>query len=279
MNFSSNHIFNLKTVSYSYPNEQVGLNNINFTVSEGEVVVFLGCNGSGKSTLLKLLDGLIFPSKGVFNAFGRQIDKSTFEDGQFSQFFRRHVALVFQDSDIQLFSPTVYEELAFGPLQLGMPDEEVRKRVKEIMNLLDIAKLKDKEPHQLSGGEKKKVAIASVLTVSPSILLLDEPTNNLDPRTKAWLIELVDKLGNSLKTVIASTQDLEFARRVADRIIVIGENHQIIADDNPEIILTNTELLISANLIHEHWHQHDGYAHQHFHAHDEKHAHSHPDKQ
>jgi cobalt/nickel transport system ATP-binding protein len=278
MNFSSKPIFDLKAVSYSYPNGQVGLNNINFTVSEGEVVVLLGCNGSGKSTLLKLLDGLIFPNKGIFSAFGKQINKHSFENESFSQFFRRQISLVFQDSDIQLFSPTVYEELAFGPLQLGMPDEKVRERIEEIMNLLEIAKLKDKEPHQLSGGEKKKVAIASVLTVSPSILLLDEPTNNLDPRTKAWLIELIDKLGNSLKTVIASTQDLEFARRVADRIVVIGENHQVVADDDSEIILADTKLLTSANLIHKHWHQHDGYAHQHFHVHDEKHAHSHPDK-
>jgi len=271
-------IFDLKSVSYTYVGKISALNDISFKVTSGEQISIMGSNGSGKSTLLTLLDGLIYPTLGEFYAFGNQIEEEVFDaikDNEFRSYFRKRVGFVFQNSDVQLFSSTVFEEVAFGPMQLNMSPEEVKTRVIEVLEMLGITKLEDRAPHTLSGGEKKKVCIASVLANNPDVLLLDEPTAGLDPRTQLWLVELLQELGRAGKTIITATHDLETVEQISNRSIVMSEDHRIVVDGDVENVLNNRELLLSTNLIHEHMHVHSKLVHGHLHAHYREHIHEH----
>jgi len=271
-------IFDLKNVSYTYVGKISALNDISFKVMPGEQISIMGSNGSGKSTLLTLLDGLIYPASGEFYAFGNQIEEEVFDaikDNEFRSYFRKRVGFVFQNSDVQLFSSTVFEEVAFGPMQLNMSPEEVKTRVIEVLDMLGITKLEDRAPHTLSGGEKKKVCIASVLANNPDVLLLDEPTAGLDPRTQLWLVELLQELGRAGKTIITATHDLETVEQISNRSLVMSEDHRIVVDGDVEHVLNNRELLLSTNLIHEHMHVHGKLVHGHLHAHYREHIHEH----
>ncbi len=268
-------LFDLREISFAYPGGRAALDNINLSVKAGERVALLGPNGSGKSTLLKILDGLVFAEVGSFKAFGRAITETLLERGDFAANFRRQVAFVFQDSDTQLFSPTVLEEVSFGPLQLDITPEAAGERAREILEMMEISHLAQAQPHQLSGGEKKKVALAGSLATGPDVILLDEPTSNLDPKTKNWLIDFLIELGSVGKTLILATQDLDVASAFASRVVILDNRHGIVADGDPESLLADRKLLERANLIHEHWHDHDSGAHHHFHAHYNEHKHSH----
>ena len=178
--------------------------------------------------------------------------------------FHREVGLVFQDPDIQLFSATVLDDVAFGPLQLGLSQDEVKARCDEALAQMEITHLADRAPFELSGGEKKRAAIASVLSLRPDVILLDEPTASLDPRTKWVLVNLIRRLGAGGKTIITATHELEIVPIIANRVVVIGEERRVLADGTPEEILDDHELLIRANLIHEHLHE-QGVRHGHAH--------------
>jgi len=261
-------IFDLKDVSYSYLGKFEALKDVNLSISQGEQVSLIGTNGSGKSTLLSILDALIFPTTGEFLAFGQPVEEEVFDslaESEFRTFFRKNVAFVFQNSDVQLFSSTVFDEIAFGPLQLGMTKEEVTERVEEVMDLFEISKLRDRAPHTLSGGEKKKVCIASALAINPEVLLLDEPTAGLDPRTQLWLIELFQELGGAGKTIVVATHDLDTVEHISKRAVVMGEDHTIKADRGACDVIGDLDLLLSANLIHKHMHRHGTVFHEHYH--------------
>src|ERR1035437_6895301 len=264
-------IFEAKNLSYDYPGNIPALRNINFAVRPGEQIALLGANSSGKSTLLKLLDGLAFPKGGELLAFGKPLSELAFKDRNFIYEFRRHVGLVFQDADAQLFSPTVWDEVTFGPLQLGIPKEEVVSRGKEVLELLDITHLKDRPPYLLSGGEKKRVSIACVLSLHPTVLLLDEPTNGLDPRSQGNLIDFLLGWAGKDKTLVYSTQDLDIVEEIATRAIVMGSQHEIVADGNPQDFLSDAEFLRQTNLIHVHSHRHKALEHSHPHLHEHDH--------
>ncbi|MDD1725623.1 MAG: energy-coupling factor ABC transporter ATP-binding protein, partial [Euryarchaeota archaeon] len=224
------------------------------------------------------LAALIFPTSGQFKAFGNAVKEEAFNslDGnEFGRYFRKNVGFVFQNPDIQLFCSTVFDEIAFGPLQLGMSQEEVKRRTEEIMSLMGISGLRDRAPHTLSGGEKKKVCIASILSVNPDVLLLDEPTTGLDPRSQLWLIELLQDLAKAGKTVVTATHDLDIVEKISTRAIVFGEDHTIKADADSSAVMNDLELLTSANLIHKHMHRHASLMHEHLHAHKGEHHHEH----
>ena len=174
---------------------------------------------------------------------------------------------MFQNPDVQLFSATVWDEVAFGPLQLGLSRERITTTVEELLASLRIMDLRDRAPHTLSDGQKKKVAIASSLATDPDVLLLDEPTNGLDPRTQVWLIELLDELHHRGKTIITATHDLSIAGDIADRAIVLSEEQTIAADGPFWDVIENEDLLLKVNLIHEHAHRHGDSAHVHRHGH------------
>jgi len=270
----------LREVSYSYVGKIDALKDVNLKINQGEQVTIIGSNGSGKSTLLAILDGLVYPTSGEFYAFDNLVSEEAFDaikDNEFRSYFRTKVGFVFQNSDVQLFSSTVFEEIAFGPLQLNLPLAEVKARVEDVMEMMQIGKLRDRPPHTLSGGEKKKVCIATVLVNNPDVLLLDEPSAGLDPRTQLWLIELLQELGQAGKTVITATHDLEIIDQISKRAIVMGEDHRIKVDGDAEAVLSDYELLLSSNLVHEHTHLHGKLVHEHLHVHGKKHnSHEHP---
>jgi len=265
------HIFEAKNLNYDYPGKIPALRQVNFIIGAGELVALVGANGSGKSTLLKLLDGLIFPTDGELLAFRQLLYEKTFKDSTFVAEFRRKVGLVFQDPDVQLFSSTVWDEVTFGPLQLGISKDEVVSRGKEVLALLNIAHLRERPPYLLSGGEKKKVSLASVLSLRPQVLLLDEPTTGLDPWSQGNLIDFLFQWADKEKSMVFSTQDLDIVEEIATRVIVIGAEHNILADGKPEEFLSDPDFLLKANLLHEHSHRHKNLMHRHPHAHEHQH--------
>jgi cobalt/nickel transport system ATP-binding protein len=247
-------VYHLRDVRFAYPGGHLALDGIDLDIARGERVSLLGANGSGKSTLLKLLDGIVAPSSGTMVALGR--DVAAVVAGQDGFRFHREVGLVFQDPDIQLFSATVFDDVAFGPLQLGMTRDEVRERCAEALDEMGIAHLADRAPFELSGGEKKRAAIASVLSLRPDVILLDEPTAALDPRTKSVLVDLIGRLGRAGRTIITATHELEIVPGISDRVVVLGENRRVLTDGTPATVLADRALLLQANLIHEHLHGH-----------------------
>jgi cobalt/nickel transport system ATP-binding protein len=271
----SDPAFELSGVSFAYGEDVPALRDVSLTIARGEKVVLLGANGSGKSTLLKILNGLLHPTSGAFRAFGEEITERALRDEAVAHRFRRRVGFIFQNSDAQLFSATVRDEIAFGPLQMGLTPGQVEQRIADVATMLDIARLLDRPPFRLSGGEKKKVALASILVINPEVILLDEPTGGLDPRSQRWLVELLMTLHGAGKTLVTATHDLDIVSEIADRAVVMNEEHAIEAAGHPCDILEDTELLLRVNLIHEHTHWHEGHRHSHPHFHGGDHAHEH----
>lgn len=245
-------VFEVQNVSFAYEGRHPALDNVSLTAHAGESIVILGANGCGKSTLLKLLDGLYFPSSGSICAFGDPLSEAALREDEFNFAFRRRVGLVFQDTDVQLFSPSVLDEVAFAPLQLGVSREEVTQRVEEALSALRIERLRDRAPHRLSGGEKRRVALASLLSLRPDVWLMDEPTTGLDPRSQSWLVEFIQTQRGGGKTVITATHDLSIVEAIATRVYVFDEEHHVTADGSAEEILGDHDLLHRCNLAHYH---------------------------
>ncbi len=276
MNSNNTPIFQVSDITFSY-NNQVALKDVNLTVQPGERIAILGANGSGKSTLLKILDGLYFPQTGEVCAFGELLSEQAFQDEVRAFDFRRRVGLVFQDPEVQLFSPTVWDEVTFAPLHLGLPRAEVIERSEWVMDLVGITKLRDRAPHRLSGGEKKKVALASILSLRPDVWLLDEPTASLDPRSQSRLLDFIGELTKQGKTIITATHDLDIVEEIADRVVMFCEEHEITGEGAPHDVLSDYDRLIECNLIHEHRHKHREMdtEHVHHHLHPTVHEHKH----
>ncbi|MEM2576994.1 MAG: ABC transporter ATP-binding protein [Candidatus Bathyarchaeia archaeon] len=227
----------LINVTYVYPDGTVALKDISLKIMKGEKVAILGPNGSGKSTLFMVIAGLLKPVKGEVKIFNSS--NSGFP----------LVGLAFQDPDDQLFCQTLIEDVAFGALNLGLTKKEAIKKAEEILKAVGLEKLKNKPPHRLSIGEKKKASIATVLIMKPKILALDEPTSNLDPKSKFELINLVNKLyKNNEFTLIVATHDTEFALKTVEKAYVLN-NGRIVGSGLINEVLTNTDLLRKIGLI------------------------------
>ncbi|WP_026891864.1 energy-coupling factor ABC transporter ATP-binding protein [Lacrimispora aerotolerans] len=238
----------IKNLFYSY-GDSIALDDINLVIRPGEAVALMGANGCGKSTLLKLINGLISPDQGSYSFNGVEITEKKLQDAKFSKLFHQKIGFVFQNSDTQLFSSSVYDEVAFGPRQMGMSESEVDIRVNDCLCLLSIQSLKNRIPYHLSGGEKRKVAIACVMSLNPEVLVLDEPMNGLDPKTQRWLVEFLNHLNKAGKTLITSTHNLELVHGISNRAVLFHEEHTIAADLPTERLLENVELLKKVNLI------------------------------
>jgi cobalt/nickel transport system ATP-binding protein len=241
-------VFHARDLCYSYDNGISALDHIHFDLQAGERVAILGSNGSGKSTLLKILDGLFFPSAGEVFVWGELLTESALQEEGFHYRFRSHVGLLMQDSDAQLFMPSVREEVAFAPLQMGLAMDAVQARVESALDSLGIRHLQDRAPHQLSGGEKKRVALASILSLAPDVWLLDEPSAGLDPRSVAWLLEYLCAPEAAGRTVVTATHDLSIVEKIADRVYVLDERHQILEAGASRDVISNQSLLVRANL-------------------------------
>jgi cobalt/nickel transport system ATP-binding protein len=259
-------MIDITNVYYSYEGVNA-LYNVNLHIDKGEAVALMGPNGSGKSTLLKLINGIISPDQGVYLFSNHEITHKKLQDPQFAKSFHQKVGFVFQNSDTQLFCADVYDEIAFGPRQMGMNEDEIKNRVDDCLKLLDIQDFKRRSPYHLSGGEKRKVAIACVLSLNPEVLVLDEPMNGLDPRTQRWLVEFLIHLNKAGKTLITSTHNLELVQEISTRAILFNENHTIVADMPTSKLLEEIDLLKEVNLVDKYYHSHEGKDHRHFHDH------------
>jgi len=249
-------IFELEAVHFRYP-DVPALQGVSLRVEPGECVAVLGANGSGKSTLLRVLAGLSPAEQGAVSFDGRPLAETPE--------FRRRVGVLFQNTDAQLFNATVLDEVAFGPLQMDWPREKILERVHAVLCELGIEHLKDRPPHRLSGGEKKRVALASVLVLEPDVLLLDEPTATLDPSSQAALLDfLFEGLGR--RTVLIATHSLELAHEIAGRCVILDAG-RVAADGPCPEILADEALLRRTHLLHAHRHRHPGSVHAHPHRH------------
>ena len=246
-NLEQINAFEARNVTFRY-NDVVALDDLTVNIEQNKRIAILGANGSGKSTFLRLLDGLYFPDKGIISAFGDELTEDAFQSDEFAHAFRRRVAFVFQNPDVQLFNPTVFDEVAFAPLQLKWAKGEIISKVDEMLETLEISHLKDRAPHRLSGGEKKRVALASVLILEPEVLLLDEPTAALDPKSQSGIVELLAGWSNADKTVVTATHDLDTIEDIADYCYIF-QNGRIAGSGTPREVVADTALLESANLI------------------------------
>ncbi|BEV71645.1 MULTISPECIES: energy-coupling factor ABC transporter ATP-binding protein [unclassified Paludibacterium] len=233
--------FLLEDVHYAY--HDIGaLHGLSLSIPAGQRVALLGANGSGKSTLLRLLDGLYFPDQGRISAFGEPLTEAVLRDEAVSHAFRRRVGLVFQNPDVQLFNPTVMDELAFGPLQLGWAPAQIHARIDEMLTRFAITHLRHRAPHRLSGGEKKRVALASVLMTEPEVLLLDEPNAGLDPASQDDMLHFLRESKGQGRTLVMATHELESVAEIADHCLVLHQG-RLEAQGSPQAILADQDLL------------------------------------
>ena len=266
----ANIALDVRSVSYSYEGVSA-LENLSLQVAQGERIALIGANGSGKSTLLRLLAGLAFPQRGEIFFFGVHLTEARLQEKEFFYTFRRRVGVVFQNPDVQLFNASVFDEVAFGPLQLGWPKTKVREKVEQALEYLDIADLRDRAPHRLSGGEKKRVALASVLVTEPEVLLLDEPAASLDPSSQTFVINLLSSWSDGSRTVVTATHDLDGLESIADRCFVLSQG-AVAAQGRPLQVLHDVQLLQQIGLIRPHLHVHESRPaepHPHLHAGDD----------
>lgn len=229
----SHHYIEFKNVSYRYSNGVEALKSVSFRVGHGEKVALLGKNGAGKSTLLQLTDGLLLPSEGTVDVGGVPVTKKTLRH------VRQTVGLVFQNPDDQLFMPTVEEDVAFGPLNMKLPGEEVERRVRDALATVGCADLGKRSPMHLSGGQKRRVAIATVLSMEPSILVLDEPTSNLDWGARESVARMIQDF---MHTCVIASHDLALIRNICSRGIIL-EKGELVADCSIEDIFASENLL------------------------------------
>lgn len=254
----------LDRVRYAWPDAPPVIEELSLKIRPGDKVVILGANGCGKSTLLKLMNGLVFPQAGRVSYAGTVLEKSALATRRdFARRFRQECVLLFQHPEAMLFNPTVGDEIAYGPRQLGLSDVEAR--VRHWATALQLDALLDQPPFLLSGGEKQKLALACLLAVDPRLLLLDEPSASLDPATVGWLI---DTLLDTEITVVVSTHNLSLAAELGSRCLVLGPRGRLLYDGPVAAALQDLPLLEEARLAHRHRHRHGGAQHSHVHSHD-----------
>ena len=216
----------LKNVCYAYGKE-VALRYINLNIQKGESVIIQGPNGCGKSTLIKLLNGIIFPMEGSYTYQGHEITEKILKDTRFAKWFHQQMGYVFQNADTQLFCGSVEEEIAFGPTQMGLSEDEIKQRTEDCLKLFGIEKLRERPPYHLSGGEKRKISLACILSMNPEVLILDEPLAGLDESTQEMLIDFLKQFHAAGKTLIIITHNNQLAKELGTRFIQMNEDHEL----------------------------------------------------
>lgn len=237
----SEEIIQVKGLTYEYQAGRKALEQIDVTIRAKEKIAVMGANGAGKSTFFLNLNGVLWPDRGQIVYRGKAIGKKNLNE------LRKHVGFIFQDADHQMIASDVQSEVSFGPMNLRLPQEEVKKRVEEALEYMDLTEYRKRPPHYLSGGEKKRVSIADIIAMKPEVVLFDEPTAALDPYSADMLEEVLEKLSAEEKTLLISTHDVDFAYRWAERMLVFCSGH-IIADGTPLEIFRDKEILCRAHL-------------------------------
>lgn len=232
-----------ENLSFTYPDGTQALKNINIEIEKGEKVAIIGPNGAGKSTLFSHFNGLTEPTSGCVKIEGKPI---SFEKDELLK-VRQKVGIVFQDPNDQLFAPTVKEDIAFGPMNLGLSYDEVEKRVEDALKMVGMENYEDKTPHHLSGGQQKRIAIAGIIAMKPELMILDEPTAGLDPDGVEKVLNIMNQLNEEGMTLIISSHDIDMISKYADKIFVL-HNGEIIESGNKNKIFSDMELLKKAHL-------------------------------
>lgn len=232
-----------KNLSYTYHDGTQALKNVNIKIRKGEKIAIMGPNGAGKSTLFSHFNGLNEPTSGHVEIDGEKI---IFERDELIK-VRQKVGIVFQDPNDQLFAPTVKEDVAFGPMNLGLDYDEVEKRIRESLEMVGMSGFEEKTPHHLSGGQQKRVAIAGIIAMRPDIMILDEPTAGLDPEGVDKVLDILNNLNNEGISIVISSHDIEMVNQFADKIFVLHDG-EIIAEGDKHQIFSNKELLKKAHL-------------------------------
>ena len=237
------NIIETKNISYNYPDGSKALQKVNFKVEEGTKVALLGANGAGKSTLFLHFNGILKPTSGTVFVDGEEVkyDKKSLLR------IRQKLGIVFQNPDDQLIAPTVKEYVAYGPLNIGLSNEEINDRVKESLKRVGMEGVEKKAPHQLSGGEKKKVAIAGILAMRPKIMVLDEPTSGLDPKGASQIMKLLYELNQGGITIVISTHDVDMVPLYASKVYIMSEG-RLIKEGSPQEIFKDVTTVRDANL-------------------------------
>lgn len=237
------NIIETKNISYNYPDGTEALKNVDFTAKKGKIVALLGPNGAGKSTLFLHFNGILRPTQGSITIDSEPL---RYEKKDLMK-VRQKVGIVFQNPDDQLFAPTVIEDVAFGPMNIGLPEEEVEKRVKDALERVGMEGSENKAPHHLSGGQKKRVAIAGILAMKPEIMVLDEPTSGLDPKGASQIMHLLYNLNQEGMTIIISTHDVDLVPLYAYNVYIISEG-RIIKEGSPLDVFQDVKTIRGANL-------------------------------
>ena len=232
-----------KNLSFTYPDGTKALNNVNLQIKKGEKIAVMGANGAGKSTLFSHFNGLTEPTSGHVEIDGEKI---IFERDELLK-VRQKVGIVFQDPNDQLFAPTVKEDVAFGPMNLGLDYDEVKKRIAESLEMVGMSGFEDKTPHHLSGGQQKRVAIAGIVAMRPEIMILDEPTAGQDPEGVDKVLDILNNLNKEGMSIVISSHDIEMVNQFADKIFVLHHG-EIIAQGDKHQIFSDKELLKKAHL-------------------------------
>jgi cobalt/nickel transport system ATP-binding protein len=239
----SSIVLEARDVRYRYPRGLEAICGISFHIRRGEKIALVGPNGAGKSTLLSMFNGMIRPTSGILFYDNREIRYDTASLRE----LRQRVGFVLQNPDRQIIAPTVYQDVAFGPVNLGYTEERVKTTVTTALKQVGLEGFERRPPHHLSGGEKKRVAIAGVLAMDPDVLVLDEPTSGLDPSGSEEIMELLDELNQDGKTIIISTHNVELVYPWADKAILMLEG-RILQEDAPEVAFSNPEYVRTAHL-------------------------------
>lgn len=258
-------MYKISDLSFGYGEKKI-FEGLNLQIAKDERVVVLGVNGSGKTTLLKLLGALEFAKSGGVEFDAASLSAKALKSREFAFWFRKSVGILFQNVDAMLFNPTVYDEIAFGLRQLeGMDENCIDATVRRWAQCVGVEEHLQSVPFRLSGGEKQRVALASILAVEPKVLLLDEPTSSLDPSTIGWLVDFLDSLAI---TTVTTTHNLSIANELGSRAVVLAKGGRVVFDGECEKLLGDKQALLDAGLMHIHKHKHDGGVHSHYHVHD-----------
>ena len=236
-------VLRVRDLRFKYNDEKHALNGVDLEIEEGEKIAVLGSNGAGKSTFFLNINGVLKPHSGEIFYRGEKINRKNLNH------LRKNVGIVFQDADNQIIASTVMAEVSFGPMNLKLPKKEVLRRVDKALDYMNIQEFRDRPPHYLSGGEKKRVSIADIIAMESEVVIFYEPTAALDPQNAAMLEEVLEKMGQEGRTLLISTHDVDFAYRWAERVIVFSEG-KVIADDTPLHVFQQEDILQKANLKH-----------------------------